>query len=194
MPPTISKLFVAFCLVRFLMTDFLWVRKLKLQLTLLPLHFVVNTPRTRKCETSLPPSKGGMSNEMYNNIARVTDGIYEDIAIGGNVFPGSNLLGQNYKKDCAKTELAALDHEIQWELVMVQADVVAVIVVLGSLKLDIVKINDSGGAWSLMSRHMAVRSSPDVGDIARTGLTKFPVLFFSAVPLAITIVISFSIN
>ncbi|KAA0040863.1 ATP-citrate synthase beta chain protein 1 [Cucumis melo var. makuwa] len=83
---------------RFLMTDFLWVRKLKLQLTLLPLHFVVNTPRTR----------GGMSNEMYNNIARVTDGIYEDIAIGGNVFPGSNLLGQNYKKDCAKVAIPGL--------------------------------------------------------------------------------------
>ncbi|KAG8052027.1 hypothetical protein GUJ93_ZPchr0001g29542 [Zizania palustris] len=34
---------------------------------------------------------GGMSNEMYNTIARVTDGIYEGIAIGGDVFPGSTL-------------------------------------------------------------------------------------------------------
>lgn len=34
---------------------------------------------------------GGMSNEMYNTIARFTDGIYEGIAIGGDVFPGSTL-------------------------------------------------------------------------------------------------------
>ncbi|KAL2459714.1 ATP-citrate synthase beta chain protein 2 [Forsythia ovata] len=34
---------------------------------------------------------GGMSNELYNSIARVTDGIYEGIAIGGDVFPGSTL-------------------------------------------------------------------------------------------------------
>ncbi|MED6130368.1 ATP-citrate synthase beta chain protein 1 [Stylosanthes scabra] len=34
---------------------------------------------------------GGMSNEMYNTIARVTDGIYEGVAIGGDVFPGSTL-------------------------------------------------------------------------------------------------------
>ncbi|KAL6957116.1 ATP-citrate synthase beta chain protein [Sarracenia purpurea var. burkii] len=32
-----------------------------------------------------------MSNELYNTIARVTDGIYEGIAIGGDVFPGSTL-------------------------------------------------------------------------------------------------------
>ncbi|KAK6146234.1 hypothetical protein DH2020_020103 [Rehmannia glutinosa] len=36
-------------------------------------------------------STGGMSNELYNTIARVTDGIYEGIAIGGDVFPGSTL-------------------------------------------------------------------------------------------------------
>lgn len=34
---------------------------------------------------------GGMSNEMYNVMARVTDGLYEGIAIGGDVFPGSTL-------------------------------------------------------------------------------------------------------
>ncbi|KAH0671378.1 hypothetical protein KY290_026733 [Solanum tuberosum] len=34
---------------------------------------------------------GGMSDELYNTIARVTDGIYEGIAIGGDVFPGSTL-------------------------------------------------------------------------------------------------------
>ncbi|XP_074291872.1 ATP-citrate synthase beta chain protein 1-like isoform X2 [Silene latifolia] len=34
---------------------------------------------------------GGMSNELYNTIAGVTDGIYEGIAIGRDVFPGSTL-------------------------------------------------------------------------------------------------------
>lgn len=34
---------------------------------------------------------GGMSNEMYNVLARATDGIYEGIAIGGDAFPGSTL-------------------------------------------------------------------------------------------------------
>mmetsp|Transcript_7913 Transcript_7913/g.23314 ORF Transcript_7913/g.23314 Transcript_7913/m.23314 type:complete len:617 (-) Transcript_7913:2254-4104(-) len=34
---------------------------------------------------------GGMSNEMYNVLSRVTDGLYEGIAIGGDVFPGSTL-------------------------------------------------------------------------------------------------------
>ncbi|KAK4380118.1 hypothetical protein RND71_001980 [Anisodus tanguticus] len=37
------------------------------------------------------PGSGGMSNELYNTIARVTGGIYEGIAIGGDVFPGSTL-------------------------------------------------------------------------------------------------------
>ena len=34
---------------------------------------------------------GGMSNEMYNVIARAADGVYEGIAIGGDAFPGSTL-------------------------------------------------------------------------------------------------------
>eukprot|EP01025_Chloroclados_australasicus_P000761 TRINITY_DN10289_c0_g1_i1.p1 TRINITY_DN10289_c0_g1~~TRINITY_DN10289_c0_g1_i1.p1 ORF type:complete len:613 (-),score=80.50 TRINITY_DN10289_c0_g1_i1:512-2350(-) len=34
---------------------------------------------------------GGMSNELYNVISRATDGIYEGVAIGGDVFPGSGL-------------------------------------------------------------------------------------------------------
>lgn len=34
---------------------------------------------------------GGMSNEMYNVLARATDGLYEGIAIGGDAFPGSTL-------------------------------------------------------------------------------------------------------
>lgn len=35
---------------------------------------------------------GGMSNEMYNVIARNTDGIVEGIAVGGDRFPGSTLV------------------------------------------------------------------------------------------------------
>lgn len=35
---------------------------------------------------------GGMSNEMFNIIARETDGLAEGIAIGGDRFPGSSLI------------------------------------------------------------------------------------------------------
>ena len=35
---------------------------------------------------------GGLSNEAYNIVARSTDGLYEGIAIGGDRYPGSNLL------------------------------------------------------------------------------------------------------
>ena len=34
---------------------------------------------------------GGMSNEAYNILSKATDGLYEGIAIGGDVFPGSTL-------------------------------------------------------------------------------------------------------
>lgn len=34
---------------------------------------------------------GGLSNEMYNVLARVTDGLYEGIAVGGDAFPGTTL-------------------------------------------------------------------------------------------------------
>lgn len=34
---------------------------------------------------------GGLSNEMYNVLARVTDGLYEGIAVGGDTFAGSSL-------------------------------------------------------------------------------------------------------
>lgn len=34
---------------------------------------------------------GGMSNEMYNVLARTTDGLYEGVAIGGDAYPGSTL-------------------------------------------------------------------------------------------------------
>jgi ATP citrate (pro-S)-lyase len=35
---------------------------------------------------------GGLSNEMYNMLARTTDGLYEGIAIGGDAYPGTTLL------------------------------------------------------------------------------------------------------
>jgi len=35
---------------------------------------------------------GGLSNEAYNIIARNTDGLYEGIAIGGDMYPGSTLM------------------------------------------------------------------------------------------------------
>jgi len=34
---------------------------------------------------------GGMSNEMYNVIARNADGVYEGIAVGGDAYPGSTI-------------------------------------------------------------------------------------------------------
>lgn len=34
---------------------------------------------------------GGLSNEMYNVLARVTDGLYEGIAVGGDAYAGSGL-------------------------------------------------------------------------------------------------------
>lgn len=34
---------------------------------------------------------GGLSNELYNVLARVTDGLYEGIAAGGDAYPGSSL-------------------------------------------------------------------------------------------------------
>lgn len=35
---------------------------------------------------------GGLSNEMYNVLARTTDGLFEGIAVGGDSYPGSTLL------------------------------------------------------------------------------------------------------
>ena len=40
----------------------------------------------------LVSKSGGMMNELFNIIARTTNGIYEGLAIGGDAFPGSTLL------------------------------------------------------------------------------------------------------
>lgn len=53
---------------------------------------------------------GGMSNEMYNIIARNTNGLYEGIAIGGDKYPGSTLLDHilRYEKDPAVKMIVCL--------------------------------------------------------------------------------------
>eukprot|EP00735_Rhodelphis_limneticus_P014286 TRINITY_DN828_c0_g1::TRINITY_DN828_c0_g1_i1::g.25423::m.25423 TRINITY_DN828_c0_g1::TRINITY_DN828_c0_g1_i1::g.25423 ORF type:complete len:652 (+),score=267.73,sp/Q93VT8/ACLB1_ORYSJ/66.83/0.0,Citrate_synt/PF00285.16/5.8,Citrate_synt/PF00285.16/1.2e-20,Ligase_CoA/PF00549.14/1.5e-12,Succ_CoA_lig/PF13607.1/0.00028,NTPase_P4/PF11602.3/0.0037,NTPase_P4/PF11602.3/3.5e+03 TRINITY_DN828_c0_g1_i1:84-1958(+) len=56
---------------------------------------------------------GGMSNELYNVLSRTTDGLYEGIAIGGDVFPGSGLC----------------DHVLRFQRI----DEIKMIVVLGEL-------------------------------------------------------------
>jgi ATP citrate (pro-S)-lyase len=56
---------------------------------------------------------GGMSNEMYNVLARATDGLCEGIAIGGDSYPGSTLS----------------DHALRYE----RMPAVKMIVVLGEL-------------------------------------------------------------
>ncbi len=56
---------------------------------------------------------GGLSNEMYNVLARVTDGLYEGIAVGGDAYPGTTLT----------------DHVKRFE----KLDAVKLIVVLGEL-------------------------------------------------------------
>lgn len=46
----------------------------------------------RPGSVGLVSKSGGMMNELFNIIARTTDGIKEGIAIGGEVYPGSTLL------------------------------------------------------------------------------------------------------
>ena len=46
----------------------------------------------RPGSVGLVSKSGGMMNELFNIIARTTDGIKEGLAIGGDLFPGSTLL------------------------------------------------------------------------------------------------------
>ncbi len=46
----------------------------------------------RPGSVGLVSKSGGMMNELFNMIARSTDGIKEGLAIGGDVYPGSTLL------------------------------------------------------------------------------------------------------
>ncbi len=56
---------------------------------------------------------GGMSNEIYNVIARNTNGLYEGIALGGDRYPGSSFI----------------DHMLRWE----KNPDVSMLVVLGEV-------------------------------------------------------------
>jgi ATP-citrate lyase alpha-subunit len=65
---------------------------------------------------------GGMSNEAYNIIARNSDGLYEGIAIGGDAYPGSNLLEHllRYEANPAIKMLVCLGEvggEEEWRIV-----------------------------------------------------------------------------
>nr|VDD26721.1 unnamed protein product [Brassica oleracea] len=52
---------------------------------------IIHSKLYRPGSVGFVSKSGGMSNEMYNIVACVTDGIYEGIAIGGDVFPASTL-------------------------------------------------------------------------------------------------------
>ncbi len=53
---------------------------------------VVRAKLYRPGSVGLVSKSGGMMNELFNIIARTTDGTKEGIAIGGDVYPGSTLL------------------------------------------------------------------------------------------------------
>ncbi|MDO8655780.1 MAG: citrate/2-methylcitrate synthase, partial [Nanoarchaeota archaeon] len=55
----------------------------------------------RAGSVGLVSKSGGMMNELFNMISRTTNGIKEGLAIGGDVYPGSNLVDHllRYEKD-----------------------------------------------------------------------------------------------
>lgn len=53
---------------------------------------IIESKLYRQGSVGFVSKSGGMSNEMYNIIARNTDGIYEGHAIGGDRYPGSTLV------------------------------------------------------------------------------------------------------
>lgn len=55
------------------------------------LENIVSCKLYRPGSVGFVSKSGGLSNECYNVLSRVTDGLYEGIAIGGDVFPGSTL-------------------------------------------------------------------------------------------------------
>ncbi|HEQ79147.1 MAG TPA: ATP citrate synthase [Euryarchaeota archaeon] len=51
------------------------------------------TSKLHRCgSVGFVSKSGGMSNEMYNLVSQNSNGIYEGIAIGGDMYPGSTLL------------------------------------------------------------------------------------------------------
>lgn len=53
---------------------------------------IIDSKLHRPGSVGFVSKSGGLSNEAYNIIARNTDGLYEGIAIGGDMYPGSTLL------------------------------------------------------------------------------------------------------
>lgn len=53
---------------------------------------VVESKLYRPGSVGLVTKSGGLSNEMYRLLSRVTDGVFEGIAVGGDAHPGSTLL------------------------------------------------------------------------------------------------------
>ena len=53
---------------------------------------IIRAKLYRPGSVGLVSKSGGMMNELFNIIARTTDGVKEGIAIGGDLFPGSTLL------------------------------------------------------------------------------------------------------
>ncbi|MCK5024579.1 MAG: ATP citrate synthase [Thermoplasmata archaeon] len=57
-----------------------------------PIDNIVESKLHRPGSVGFVSKSGGLSNEAYNMIARNTDGLYEGIAIGGDMYPGSTLM------------------------------------------------------------------------------------------------------
>ncbi len=53
---------------------------------------IIHAKLYRPGSIGLVSKSGGMMNELFNIIAKTTDGIKEGVAIGGDLFPGSTLL------------------------------------------------------------------------------------------------------
>ena len=53
---------------------------------------IIKAKLYRPGSVGLVSKSAGIMNEMFNILARTTDGIYEGISIGGDTFPGSTLL------------------------------------------------------------------------------------------------------
>ena len=53
---------------------------------------IVSSKLYRKGSVGYVSKSGGMSNELNNILANVTDGVYEGIAIGGDRYPGTTFI------------------------------------------------------------------------------------------------------
>ena len=53
---------------------------------------IVASKLYRKGSVGYVSKSGGMSNELNNILANVTDGLYEGVAIGGDRYPGTTFI------------------------------------------------------------------------------------------------------